>query len=90
MGTILVKCSRNCILAQIASARTFTYTLYNIVTYNNIKTLTIDWRTQNKIIHTAFNDNFEQKGATIYLSKQDISRSFKKYINSFQTSATLI
>ena len=40
----------------------------------NLQPLTNIRRTLNKIQHTAFNDNFTQNRATIYLSMHNISR----------------
>ena len=35
------------------------------------------WSSLNKIKYSAFNDNFIQKGAKIFLSNRDISRTVK-------------
>ena len=42
-----------------------------------IEPLTYLWRNVKKKNKTAFNDNFNQKGATIYLSKLNISRNIR-------------
>ena len=60
-------------MTHVSSFDTICSTLIQL-TSANIGPWTIVWRTLNKIKHTAFNDNFNQNGATIYLSKEVISR----------------
>ena len=36
----------------------------------------------NKIKHTAFDDNFNQNGATIHLSNEDISKTVRDIIET--------